>query len=320
VRHILVGISDPGQSNRDLLGKAASIAVRSGARIHLVHSYTTAPVFRGSEPKAGAAHARTYETVTRTQLERLAGRLRRKSIRVETAVVNDMPPHEALVRQVRLRKADLLMVQLHRHPRWSRWFMTYTDWELIRQNPCALWLAKAGGLRPIRSVVAAVDPMHFRARAAKLDDRIVETAKEMTRLLGGRVTLCHAADLPLTYEPGGFLGEPVPMPAPREIQQRYLSRVEAALGTLARRHGLPAAARKITPGIPADLIPRFARELRANLLVMGAVSRSGLDRLFVGNTAERIIDQAPCDLLIVKPRAFRSSVPARRRVGGIVMP
>jgi universal stress protein E len=34
---------------------------------------------------------------------------------------------------------------------------------------------------------------------------------------------------------------------------------------------------------------------------MGAVSRKGLARAFIGNTAEEVLDRLGCDLLIVKP-------------------
>jgi universal stress protein E len=46
---------------------------------------------------------------------------------------------------------------------------------------------------------------------------------------------------------------------------------------------------------------------------MGAVSRSGLARLFIGNTAEQVMDALPCDLLVVKPPRFKSRVPQARR-------
>jgi universal stress protein E len=42
---------------------------------------------------------------------------------------------------------------------------------------------------------------------------------------------------------------------------------------------------------------------------MGAVSRRGLRRLFLGNTAEEVLDKLPCDLLIVKAAGFETSVP-----------
>ena len=46
---------------------------------------------------------------------------------------------------------------------------------------------------------------------------------------------------------------------------------------------------------------------------MGVVARSGLKRLLIGNTAERVLDHLPCDLLVIKPEGFRGKVLPRRR-------
>jgi universal stress protein E len=42
---------------------------------------------------------------------------------------------------------------------------------------------------------------------------------------------------------------------------------------------------------------------------MGAVSRSGVKRLVLGSTVERVLDELPCDVLVVKPRGFRTPPP-----------
>jgi universal stress protein E len=44
-------------------------------------------------------------------------------------------------------------------------------------------------------------------------------------------------------------------------------------------------------------------------MIMGAISRSGLQRAFIGSTAERVLDRLPCDALIVKPPGFSASLP-----------
>jgi len=54
------------------------------------------------------------------------------------------------------------------------------------------------------------------------------------------------------------------------------------------------------------LLAEEAERVRADIVVMGAVSRSRLQRIFVGNTAERVLDHLPCDVLIVKPTEFAS--------------
>jgi len=42
---------------------------------------------------------------------------------------------------------------------------------------------------------------------------------------------------------------------------------------------------------------------------MGAISRSGLKRIFIGSTAEDVLERLPCDALIVKPPDFASALP-----------
>ncbi|MBX5461146.1 MAG: hypothetical protein IRZ28_08650 [Steroidobacteraceae bacterium] len=46
---------------------------------------------------------------------------------------------------------------------------------------------------------------------------------------------------------------------------------------------------------------------------MGAVSRSAIRRAFIGNTAERLIDDLRSDLLVVKPANFTTKVPRAQR-------
>jgi universal stress protein E len=48
-------------------------------------------------------------------------------------------------------------------------------------------------------------------------------------------------------------------------------------------------------------LPDTVNELGVNILVMGAISRSKIDRLLLGSTAEKIIDAVECDILILKP-------------------
>ncbi len=73
------------------------------------------------------------------------------------------------------------------------------------------------------------------------------------------------------------------------------------------------AARHLVEGPIQGAIESVARRTRASIVVMGAISRRGLRRLFIGNTAERLLGHLDCDVLVVKPPGFRSGVPARGR-------
>ena len=55
-------------------------------------------------------------------------------------------------------------------------------------------------------------------------------------------------------------------------------------------------------GNPSNTLVPFANEINASLVVMGAVSKGILETLFIGNTAERVLDNLSCDILVVNSR------------------
>ena len=69
-----------------------------------------------------------------------------------------------------------------------------------------------------------------------------------------------------------------------------------------------------------EAIPEAAHTLRASVVVMGAVSRSGLKRVFIGNTAERVLNRLSCDVLVVKPAHFTKRVSGKSRGMRMIAP
>ena len=53
-------------------------------------------------------------------------------------------------------------------------------------------------------------------------------------------------------------------------------------------------------GIPSVQICEFAFEHQTNLIMMGTHGRTGLDHIFLGSTAERVLTMAPCPVLTVR--------------------
>ena len=57
-------------------------------------------------------------------------------------------------------------------------------------------------------------------------------------------------------------------------------------------------------GSPRKEIPALAEEIKADLVVMGTVARTGIPGFFMGNTAETILNKLDCSALAVKPSGF----------------
>src|SRR5690606_41962165 len=112
----------------------------------------------------------------------------------------------------------------------------------------------------------------------------------------------------------------MPMAVNPAVEVEARRRAQQALHRVAVAFDVPEKQTHLMAGEPAQVLPAMARKLRADVMVMGAVSRRGLERLFIGSTAERILDRLPCDVLVVKPRGFKTDVPKRYPAMQLDMP
>ena len=71
----------------------------------------------------------------------------------------------------------------------------------------------------------------------------------------------------------------------------------------------------VTMGDAGTEILLVARRLRANLIVMATHGRKGVRRLILGSVAERVVREAPCPVLTVRPQeapSRSSRAPSRK--------
>ncbi|HNR22404.1 MAG TPA: universal stress protein [Steroidobacteraceae bacterium] len=306
-RRILVAIKDPASSTPPAVAKAARLAQALGAELELFHAMTI-PISADThlyETGSLANFERGARKRAVEQLEAMAGPLRRKKLTVRTAADWDYPAHEAIVRRARRIKAELIVADLHAGRRLAPWLLHLTDWELLRTSPFPVLLVKndeAWG-RPI--VLAAIDPTHAFAKPAGLDSEILKVAARLSSALGGSLHAMHAyGPIPVGVHPEVGVG-------PREvanIKDAAESAARKALDRALRGTKIPARRRHLVVGSPVKAIPRTAGELGSAIVVMGAVSRSALKRVVIGNTAERVLRALPCDVLVVKPAKFVTGV------------
>lgn len=315
LRTLLVAVRDPLDPPARALAKAASLARHSGARIELYHAVTALLPGEAARREARRAEPRpllTSITEKRTaQLEHIARSAVLRGLETGCHASWDSPAHEAIVRRAWEVQADLVVAESHAHRFGSRWFLANTDWELIRICPVPLLLAKSERPYDQPRIVVALDPRHAHDKPGNLDRSLLDAARTLARGLDGEVHAAHAY-LPLAMLMPAALPMPVPAWVPEEAEDLHRRRVAAAFDRAASRGQVPRARRHLLAGATAPELERLVRRLHARILVMGAVSRSGVRRLFIGSTAERLLDHVSCDVLVVKPQGFRSPVPARR--------
>jgi len=296
IRRILVAVADPHTLSRTALDTAAVLARSSGASIELFHA-----------ARSGTGEAALRRL--RESLDRAAQSAVLRGCRVRTTAVAEAPPHESIVRRALAARADLVVALTRGRAAAKRIPLKRTDRELIRHCPCPLLIVKSNRRLAGRAVLVALDPFHTHAKPARLDALLLAAGRRLGELLGGAVHAFHAY-MPLVASVQGPLGEPIVWESP-EIEDTHAGQVRRALDELAERAGIPQDNRHLALGdVPTQLGAAVSR-LAAGVVVLGAVSRTRLKRLLIGSTAERVLDQLPCDLLIVKPRGFRSGISTR---------
>jgi universal stress protein E len=311
-RRILVAIKNPASRKQPALRKAAQLAEACGARLEMFHAIAD-PIYLDAFLMEGMSLEQTqkqWRDRLMKKLEKHAATLRQSGLKVDVSCDWDFPAYEAVIRRAARLDVDLIVAERHATQHMLPWLLRFNDWELLRRSPVPVLLVKRTQPYKNPTVLAAIDPSHGFAKPARLDSQIIETGEVLGAALGGKLHVVHAW-------PGAML----PMDRLSPISGELADTVERQAGKAARKEfdnalegtGIPAARRHFIAGHPADAIPRLARQQRAALVVMGAISRSGLKRLVIGNIAEQVLDALPCDVLVVKPADFKPRVAGKGR-------
>lgn len=85
----------------------------------------------------------------------------------------------------------------------------------------------------------------------------------------------------------------------KERQNAYFTDIQAQAVALAREQGVDLRP-KILAGHPAESTVRYAQEHSFDLIVIGHSGHSGIWGTLLGSTTARVVDQARCDVLVVR--------------------
>ena len=297
-------VVDPTVDVHPAVMRGMQLAKSAGMRVDLFvcgyNSQLVSANFLSAEKMERAK--RRYIRDKEASLEKLAAPYRERDIDVGIKVSWDRPLYEGIIRQALHSDARYVLKDTHYHSRLKRILFTNTDWHLIRSCPAPLWLVNSKVEFAAPVVLAAVDPLHENDRPASLDARLMSEAFEVAGNLEGVVHAFHA------FNPYVDPDDP----------QRSEDQHEEALHAVLAQFQLPEERIHLYAGNTLDLLPRVATDERAALVIMGAVSRSRLEQAIVGSTAESVLDQLPCDVLVIKPKGFVSPVTFKSAPSGVI--
>jgi nucleotide-binding universal stress UspA family protein len=114
------------------------------------------------------------------------------------------------------------------------------------------------------------------------------------------VHLIHIAESPLREHTMALGGAAITMTAsPDELRQAGSKELEHA-SEYARNHGVRELTTEVESGNPAQRIVESAKEIHADMIVMGSRGLSDLAGLLVGSTSHKVTNMAPCTCITVR--------------------
>jgi nucleotide-binding universal stress UspA family protein len=126
-------------------------------------------------------------------------------------------------------------------------------------------------------------------------------ALSFAKQYGGRVVALHVIDQRWEDQTRIVCAE-VGQDLTQKIRTGYeeeARRILRGVADAAVKIGVSVETRIVT-GIPFEDIARVARELPADLIIMGTHGRTGMSHLLLGSVAERVLRRAPCPVLTVR--------------------
>jgi len=222
------------------------------------------------------------------KLEELKARVPKK-VKVETALDENVEPHEAILRKARSWNADLIAMGTHGRGGLERLLMGSIASRVLHRSDRHLMLLRsdsilfASGKDP-GSILVPVDFSDHSHRALAL-------ARYLSSRHGASVHLLHVVELLHTpLKPGGLSSQLEETPGLRE---KYLEALRDMLGET-------SGDVTVADGSPAGGILWWREKLGARLVVMGSRGLTGIERLLVGSAAETVARFCEVPVVVVK--------------------
>lgn len=291
LQNIVAGTSLDMASDR-VVARAAELARRSGARLHLAHAHALPLALYAAPAGLATVPPDLLEAERQIRQELLSQQLERIGIEnelVSSSLIEAGAPHRVILEAARTYEADLIV--LGGSEEGSFQLLGSNADRVLRKAVCPVWVVQTSDALATERILAPVDLSEI---ARECLDRGLAL---LGAVLGESKPPIEAL---LVVTAGDF--EADPDKDPTAVEAAALSELKSFLSGVA---GAEQAAALIRSGDVRAEILAAARE-KNSLLVLATHGRSGFERFLLGSVASDVAAKSEQDVLIVPPAAAAS--------------
>lgn len=216
-----------------------------------------------------------------------------------------------------LRNGHDLLIKPAENPGFIERLFGSNDIQLLRNCPCPVWLTRAEEKSKYEHILAAVDfnPNMPDPTEQDLNLQILALSGSLAFSDFASLHSIHVWDAPAeamlrTWADDSGKASSTYVEGVRASHERAYNRLRKQLTERIGKDNSDYLSPEfhMRRGNAATVIPEVAKQLHADLVVMGTVARTGIAGLVIGNTAEAVLEQIQCSVLAIKPPGFVSLV------------
>lgn len=175
----------------------------------------------------------------------------------------------AIIRGAERTNADMIMMPLYQRVKGRDLIFNEANWRLMRTAGCPILVCQPGEIGLRKTILAAVNFQSHKPAYQKLNKLIVERSKWMAEKYNADLHFVNAYSDSLNYPDRAVL---------------------------AKETGVDTSRIHVKSGSPDEVIAATARELNADIVMLGTQNRNSRWR---GNTAEKIFTKVRCDVMVI---------------------
>ncbi len=260
--------TDMSLDSEGAIREAIKFASKCSSRIYASMTLETNPEYE----TIGSNVFEKEEEEATAHLKSVKARAEKEGVICEITLHEDMEAAQAIVEEARARNVDMIIIGRHGRKGIAKALMGETAAKVITRSPCKVLVVPKAAQIEYRNILVATDGL-TQAKAA-----VTETITIAKRCGSHIIALSAMRDETERAEAEKYANEAV---------------------ELAQKEGVSAEA--VTPiGRSFNVIVETAGGRAVDLIVMGTYSKTGVKKLLMGSSTEKVIGSTGCAVLVVK--------------------
>jgi len=269
LRKILLA-TDGSQFSEGAIKEAITFAKNCSSKLYAVTVLETNPEYE----TIGSNVFEKEEIEMRKHLESVKARASQEGLDCETVFLYGAEPYAAIVNEAADKKVDMIVIGRRGRTGLKKLLMGEVAAKVIGHAPCRVLVVPRASKIEFKKLLVAAD-------GSKHGEQAVAEAIGIAKCCGSELLILSAMR--------------------DESEQKEAQTIVSKAAELARKEGVNAET--LTPvGRSYDVIVETAGGRAVDLIVMGTYGKTGVRKILMGSSTEKVIGHAGCAVLVVKAK------------------